>query len=78
MVRAIPKLTPAPPQGACAGGFISHFHVRALADGFRRAGRAWPAAGVTVAADGFDAAQLDALLNEPQLVVTPITEPGTE
>lgn len=45
-------------------------HVRALTDGFRRAGRAWPVAGCLVMAAEFSAEQLTALLCEPQLVVT--------
>lgn len=49
---------------------VTGIHVRALVDGFRRAGRAWPAAGVEVPAGEYDADQLAALLDEPMLVVT--------
>lgn len=55
-------------------GTLSHLHVRALPEyGFRRAGRFWPPGeGVTVFAGNFDAEQVQALLTEPQLVVTPV------
>lgn len=43
--------------------------VRALADGFRRAGRAWGVQAVEVPAAEFTKAQIEALRNEPQLVV---------
>ena len=41
--------------------------ITATRDGFRRAGRAWPAAGTIV--DDLDAKQIKAVENEPQLVV---------
>lgn len=46
--------------------------VRALSAGFRRAGRAWPAEEVTVAASEFSAEQIAQLINEPLLVVLPV------
>lgn len=52
----------------------ARLHITARTDGFRRCGRAWPAAGVTVPADEFSAEQLDALCAEPQLVVTEVGE----
>ncbi len=51
-----------------------HLHVRALPEhGFRRAGRFWPpGAGVTVLAADFTDEQIEQLLSERQLAVTPI------
>lgn len=43
--------------------------VRARVDGFRRAGRSWPAAGCVVLAEAFSTEELDALLSEPMLIV---------
>jgi competence protein ComEA len=51
---------------------LTHLRVRARRDGFRRCGRAWPAAGVTVAADDFSDDELARLLGEPMLEVTAI------
>lgn len=64
-------------QGA-GGAVITHLHVRALVDGFRRAGRAWPSAGIDVPAEDFTGEQIDQILAEPQLVVTPVANPRTE
>lgn len=66
--------------GLRVGGFVAGvvepivtaLHVRALADGFRRAGRAWPVAGVDVPIDDFDDVQIEQLFAEPMLVVTPV------
>lgn len=43
--------------------------------GFRRAGRQWPAEAVTVAVDDFTPEQVQALLEEPMLLVTPTAHP---
>lgn len=43
------------------------FEIRALRDGFRRAGRAWPAAGTIV--EDLTPEQITAVEDEPQLVV---------
>lgn len=51
---------------------VTHLHVRALADGYRRCGRAWPAAGVEVEADAYTEDELLRLLDDRGLVVTPI------
>lgn len=53
-------------------------HVRALQDGFRRAGRAWPAAGVVVAVADFTPLQLAQIVADPGLVVTPAEAPDAE
>ena len=54
---------------------VTHLHVRAARDGFRRCGRAWPAAGVTVAVDEFGEDEIERLLNDPDLLVTPVCDP---
>lgn len=51
---------------------VTHLLVRSLAPGFRRAGRAWPAEEVEVSVDDFTVDQVNALLREPMLVVTPM------
>lgn len=48
--------------------------VRALHDGYRRAGRAWPAAGVLVWREELDEGQLDRLLADPEIVLKPVFE----
>jgi len=48
---------------------VPGLRVRALAEGFRRAGRAWSVEAVDVPAAEFAKAQIEALRNEPQLVV---------
>lgn len=59
---------------------IPGLRVRALADGFRRAGRAWSAEAVEVPCAEFTKEQVAALRAEQQLVVTdvdievPVTE----
>lgn len=53
---------------------VTHFRIAALTDGFRRCGRAWPAAGVEVAAEDLAEGDIERLLAEPELVVTPIAE----
>jgi hypothetical protein len=70
----------ADPLGSPAAGehAFSHLHVRALADGFRRAGRAWPAEGVKVAAEAFSVEQIAQLMSEPQLIVTLLSSPAAE
>lgn len=53
---------------------LTHLRVRARRDGFRRCGRAWPAAGVTVPADDFSDDEIARLLDEPMLDVTAIAD----
>lgn len=53
---------------------VSKLLVRSQVAGFRRAGRAWPAEEVTVAASEFTAEQIEQLLAEPMLVVLPVAE----
>ncbi len=48
---------------------VPGLRVRALVEGFRRAGRAWGSQAVEVPAAEFTKAQVEALRNEPQLVV---------
>lgn len=48
--------------------------VRSLHDGYRRAGRAWPAAGVLVWREELDEGQLDILLADPEIVLKPVFE----
>lgn len=52
--------------------------VRALRDGRRRAGRAWPAAGVKVSAEEFTRTQIEQLLADPLLSVTPVADQDSE
>lgn len=61
-----------------AEAVVTHLHVRAVREGFRRCGRAWPAAGVEVPADAFSDEEITRLLNEPQLVVMPVCRPLPE
>lgn len=44
--------------------------------GFRRAGRQWPAEAVTVAVADFTPEQVQAILDEPMLLVTPTAHPS--
>lgn len=48
----------------------THVQVRALANGFRRAGRAWSTEAETVSIDEFSDEQLEQLVAEPMLSVT--------
>lgn len=74
---AIPAETgESPPPGGESP--ITHIHVRAFTDGFRRAGRAWPAEGVVVPVADFSADELEQLLRERALVVTPASAPDAE
>lgn len=57
----------APPVDAA----VTHLVVQAKRDGFRRAGRAWPAEPTVVEIDDFTEEQVSDLLAETQLVVTP-------
>lgn len=49
---------------------MSKLKVTATRDGFRRAGRAWPAAGVVIDTKDFTSAQIAALKGEPMLEVS--------
>lgn len=51
----------------------THLTVRALRDGFRRAGRAWSKEETTVPLAEFDQEQVAALEAEPLLVVKRVT-----
>lgn len=53
---------------------VTHFHIAALTDGFRRCGRAWPAAGVEVAAEDLAEGDIERLRAERELVVTPVVK----
>jgi hypothetical protein len=55
-----------------AGPANKGLRIVARVDGFRRAGRAWPAAGVDVPFDELDADQVEALKNESMLVVSEV------
>lgn len=86
---AAPKAAPATPPvavGASAAGEGSlpeiqptHLVVRAVTEGFRRAGRAWSTQETTVPIGEFSEQQIEALLAEPNLVVVPaVLEPEAE
>lgn len=62
------------PDPAKPDPVVTHFHIAALTDGFRRCGRAWPAAGVEVAVGDLAEGDLDRLRAESELVVTPVTK----
>lgn len=51
---------------------VTHLMIRSTSDGFRRAGRAWSKEAVTVSVDEFTEEQIEQLLGEPMLVVTPV------
>lgn len=57
---------------------VTHLVVQAKRDGFRRAGRAWPAEQTVVPIDEFTEDQVRELLVEPQLVVVPSAVDPTE
>ncbi len=50
----------------------THLHICARVDGFRRCGRAWPAAGVVVPMADFSADDLSRLRAEPELIVVEV------
>ena len=60
-----------PVQGVSEGGF-THLRIKARREGFRRAGRAWSTTEQTVLASHFSPEQIEALQNEPMLIVTPM------
>lgn len=62
------------PDPAQADLVVSHYRIAARTDGFRRCGRAWPAAGVEVAVEDLAEGDLDRLRAERELVVTPIAK----
>ncbi len=53
---------------------VTHYHIAARTDGFRRCGRAWPAAGVEVAVEDLAEGDIERLLAERELVVTPVAK----
>lgn len=66
---ALASPSPAPAPAVAAGRLLS---VRAVREGFRRAGRAWSVEPVTVAAAEFTPEQLAQILAEPLLVVAEV------
>lgn len=54
----------------------THLAVRARTDGFRRAGRAWPAADTVVPIGELSDGQVRQLMDEPLLLVTPVVPPA--
>lgn len=59
-----------PPVAQSESLAVTHVQVRALRDGFRRAGRAWSTALVLVPIDEFSDEQIEQLATEPMLYVT--------
>lgn len=57
------QVVPAEVPGGC-------LHVQARTDGFRRAGRAWSAAGEVIRIADYTEDQIKALHAEPELIVT--------
>lgn len=55
---------------------IEKLIVVSAVDGFRRAGRAWSKEATEVLAEDLTDEQLEALLNEPMLTVTPVAKEG--
>ena len=55
-----------------------HLTITSRRPGFWRCGRQWPSEPVTVAAEDFDPAQLQALHDEPMLIVTPASSRDAE
>lgn len=73
------KTTTKKPAAALAvDAAVTHLVVQAKRDGFRRAGRSWPAEQTVVSVDEFDEDQVSELLAEPQLIVVPSTVDPTE
>lgn len=66
--------SPAAPKGKSVPGLW----VVAKTDGFRRAGIAWPKAGLGVALSALTKAQVKELRAEPKLTVTDIEIPAAE
>ena len=60
-----------PALGVAIGGF-THLSIKARREGYRRAGRAWSMTEQTVLASHFSTEQIEALQNEPMLIVTPM------
>ena len=60
------------------GNVVAQLIVSAKVEGFRRAGRAWPAEQTVVPIDEFTEDQVHELLAEPQLVVVPSAVDPTE
>lgn len=77
--QSVPSTVETRPDDAEPGIFVggaNRIHVKARRDGFRRAGRAWPAAGVELDIADLSEEQLEAISNEPMLIVMPIVEPS--
>ena len=70
--------TPDPALAGLAGGDagdpVTHYRIAAHTNGFRRCGRAWPAAGVEVAVADLAEGDIERLLAERELVVTPVAK----
>lgn len=62
------------PDPAKPDPVVTHYHIAARTNGFRRCGRAWPAAGVEVAVADLAEGDIERLLAERELVVTPIAK----
>jgi hypothetical protein len=68
--------TPEPTPPAAKGKTTPGLWVEAKVDGFRRAGIAWPKAGVGIALSALTKAQVKELRAEPKLTVTDIEIPA--
>ncbi|WP_300335635.1 HI1506-related protein [Accumulibacter sp.] len=66
--------TPAPEPPAAGADQAKVIVVRALAEGFRRAGRSWTRAPTRLAADALSSDQIEALRAEPMLDVRIVEE----
>lgn len=75
MAKKTPSTAPdKQPDPANGDVTVTHYHIAARTDGFRRCGRAWPAAGVEVAAEDLAEGDIERLRAESELVVTPVTK----
>lgn len=74
VVPGVETATEAPPVTGVAEGGFAHLRIKARREGFRRAGHAWSMTEQTVSVADFTADQLEALQDEPMLIVTPIIE----
>lgn len=61
--------TKAKPEAPPIDDKVTHLIVKSSVDGFRRAGRAWPAAETVVQVDEFTEAEITDLMTEPKLTV---------
>ena len=75
---AKPAKTPETAPPASKGKPAPGLWVEAKVDGFRRAGIAWPKAGIGVALSALTKSQIKELRAEPKLTVTDIEIPAAE